>query len=234
MSKPSMSKPFELSPLPYDEDALAPAISARTVEFHYHKHHKTYVETLNKVVAGTRYADMKLEQIVRTTAGRETEQEKKIFNNAGQVWNHDFYWRSLSPHASKPDGKLAQAIERDFGGLEGLLKQFAAAGTAAGTVIVICALAGGVPATPCAVSVTVYTLFDVVLEFAGTVIAPPPLQVAAEGSVSAAAPAGRETSLRLQLTVPGVAKATVTEPPLLLGSVVDWGVNELIVAEGPA
>jgi len=129
MSKPSMSKPFELSPLPYDEDALAPAISARTVEFHYHKHHKTYVETLNKVVAGTRYADMKLEQIVRTTAGRETEQEKKIFNNAGQVWNHDFYWRSLSPHASKPDGKLAQAIERDFGGLDALLKQFAAAGT---------------------------------------------------------------------------------------------------------
>ena len=129
MSKPSMSKPFELSPLPYDEDALAPAISARTVEFHYHKHHKTYVETLNKLVAGTRYADMKLEQIVRTTAGRETEQEKKVFNNAGQVWNHDFYWRSLSPHASKPDGKLAQAIERDFGGLEALLRQFAAAGT---------------------------------------------------------------------------------------------------------
>jgi superoxide dismutase, Fe-Mn family len=124
-----MSKPFELSPLPYDEDALAPAISARTVGFHYHKHHETYVETLNKLVAGTRYADMKLEQIVRTTAARETEQEKKIFNNAGQVWNHDFYWRSLSPHASIPDGKLAQAIERDFGGLDALFKQFAAAGT---------------------------------------------------------------------------------------------------------
>jgi Fe-Mn family superoxide dismutase len=124
-----MSKPFELSPLPYDEDALAPAISARTVGFHYRKHHKTYVETLNKLVAGTRYADMKLEQIVRTTAARETEKEKKIFNNAGQVWNHDFYWRSLAPHPSKPDGKLAQAIDRDFGGLEALLKQFAVAGT---------------------------------------------------------------------------------------------------------
>jgi Fe-Mn family superoxide dismutase len=124
-----MSEPFELSPLPYDEDSLAPAISARTVGFHYRKHHKTYVETLNRLVMGTRYADMKIEQIVRTTAGRETEKEKKIFNNAGQVWNHDFYWRSLSPRASKPDGKLAQAIERDFGGLDALLKQFVAAGT---------------------------------------------------------------------------------------------------------
>ena len=124
-----MSEPFELSPLPYDEDSLAPVISARTVGFHYRKHHKTYVETLNRLVVGTRYADMKIEQIVRTTAGRETEKEKKIFNNAGQVWNHDFYWRSLSPRASKPDGKLAQAIERDFGGLDALLKQFVAAGT---------------------------------------------------------------------------------------------------------
>jgi superoxide dismutase, Fe-Mn family len=123
-----MAQPFVLSPLPYDEGALAPAISARTVSFHYGKHHKTYVETLNKLVQGTRYADMKLEQVVRTTAGRDTEKEKKIFNNAGQVWNHDFYWRSLSPRASKPGGRLLQAIERDFGGLDVLLKQFAEAG----------------------------------------------------------------------------------------------------------
>lgn len=123
-----MAQPFALSPLPYDEGALAPAISARTLGFHYDKHHKTYVETLNKLVADTRYADMKLEQIVRTTAGRETGKEKKLFNNAGQVWNHDFYWRSLSPSASKPSGKLLHAIDRDFGGLEGLLKEFAAAG----------------------------------------------------------------------------------------------------------
>jgi Fe-Mn family superoxide dismutase len=118
-----MAQPFELSPLPYDEGALAPAISARTVEFHYRKHHKTYVETLNKLTAGTPYADMKLEQIVRTTAGAETEKDQKVFNNAAQVWNHDFYWRSLSPRPSKPAGKLAQAIERDFGGLDPLLKQ---------------------------------------------------------------------------------------------------------------
>jgi len=123
-----MAQPFELSPLPYDEGALAPSISARTVEFHYRKHHKTYVETLNRLVAGTRYADMKLEQIVRTTTGAESEKEKKIFNNAGQVWNHDFYWRSLAPRNSKPSGKLLQAIERDFGDLDALLKQFAEAG----------------------------------------------------------------------------------------------------------
>lgn len=123
-----MAQPFELSPLPYDEGALAPSISARTVEFHYRKHHKTYVETLNKLVAGTRYADMKLEQIIRTTAKAESEPDKKIFNNAAQVWNHDFYWRSLTPKAAKPDGKLAQVIERDFGGLDALLKQFAETG----------------------------------------------------------------------------------------------------------
>jgi Fe-Mn family superoxide dismutase len=123
-----MAQPFPLSPLPYDEGALAPAISSRTIGFHYGKHHKTYVETLNKLVAGTRYAEMKLEQVVRTTAGRETGVDKKIFNNAGQVWNHDFYWRSLSPHASKPAGKLLHAIERDFGDLDALLKEFAKAG----------------------------------------------------------------------------------------------------------
>jgi len=124
-----MAQPFLLSPLPYDESALAPAISARTIGFHFGKHHKTYVETLNKLVAGTRYAEMKLEQVVRTTSTATTEPEKKIFNNAGQVWNHDFYWRSLSPRASKPAGKLAHAIEHDFGGLEALIKQLAEAGT---------------------------------------------------------------------------------------------------------
>lgn len=123
-----MAKPFTLSPLPYDESALEPVISARTVGFHYHKHHHTYVETLNTLVQGTRYAEMPLEQVVRTTASSQTENEKKIFNNAGQVWNHDFYWRSLAPKPTRPGGKLAQAIERDFGGLDQFLKQFAQAG----------------------------------------------------------------------------------------------------------
>ena len=123
-----MSGPFTLKALPWNEDALAPVISARTIEFHYHKHHKTYVETLNKLVAGTRYADMKLEEIVRATAGKDAENEKKIFHNAGQVWNHDFYWRSLAPKTGEPTGALAKAIERDFGDVKTLTEKLAEAG----------------------------------------------------------------------------------------------------------
>jgi len=123
-----MAGPFTLSPLPYDENALEPVISAKTVGFHYKKHHRTYVDTLNKLVEGTRFADMKLEEVVRATSGKDAEKEKKIFNNAGQVWNHDFYWRSLSPKAGKPSGKLKQAIERDFGGVDQLVEKLAEAG----------------------------------------------------------------------------------------------------------
>jgi superoxide dismutase, Fe-Mn family len=123
-----MTGPFKLSPLPYAEDALAPTISAKTVGFHYNKHHKTYVETLNTLVAGTRYAEMKLEDIVRATAGKDDTAEKTIFNNAGQVWNHDFYWRSLSPKQTRPAGDLKAAIERDFGGTEKLIEELAKAG----------------------------------------------------------------------------------------------------------
>jgi Fe-Mn family superoxide dismutase len=123
-----MTGPFQLSPLPYAEDALAPTISARTIGFHYNKHHKSYVETLNTLVDGTRYAEMKLEEIIRATAGKDGAVEKKIFNNAGQVWNHDFYWRSLSPNAAKPSGALKDAIARDFGGADKLIEDLAAAG----------------------------------------------------------------------------------------------------------
>jgi Fe-Mn family superoxide dismutase len=119
---------FTLSPLPYDEDALEPIVSARTIGFHYHKHHQTYVDTLNTLVQGTRYAGMKLEEIVRATAASEDAAEKKIFNNAGQVWNHDFYWRSLSPKKPTPDGVLKSAIERDFGGIDKLVEKLAEAG----------------------------------------------------------------------------------------------------------
>jgi superoxide dismutase, Fe-Mn family len=122
--------PFTLSPLPYEENALEPAISARTIGFHYHKHHNTYVETLNKLVEGTRFAAMPLEQVVHGTVQAVDDKEKKIFNNAGQVWNHDFYWRSLAPKPSEPKGKLAKAIERDFGGLDALTKKFAEEGAA--------------------------------------------------------------------------------------------------------
>jgi superoxide dismutase, Fe-Mn family len=125
---PDKTGPFKLSPLPYAEDALAPTISAKTIGFHYNKHHKTYVETLNTLVEGTRYAEMKLEEIVRATVGKDGEAEKKIFNNAGQVWNHDFYWRSLSPKQTKPAGELKDAIERDFGGTDKLVEELAKAG----------------------------------------------------------------------------------------------------------
>jgi len=124
-----MAGPFTLAPLPWAENALEPTISARTIGFHYGKHHKTYVETLNKLVQAKPFADMKLEEIVRRTASAaEGSADRKIFNNAAQVWNHDFYWRSLVPKPTKPAGALKQAIERDFGSLETLLEKFAAEG----------------------------------------------------------------------------------------------------------
>ncbi len=122
-----MSK-FTLAPLPWDEAALEPVISARTLSFHYGKHHKAYVDTLNTLVPGTRFESMKLEQIVQATAGKDSADEKKIFNNAGQVWNHDFYWRSLAPKPGKPSAKLAQAIERDFQSADKLIAALAEAG----------------------------------------------------------------------------------------------------------
>jgi superoxide dismutase, Fe-Mn family len=123
-----MSGPFKLAPLPYDDAALEPVISSRTISFHYHKHHQTYVETLNGLVEKTKFADMKLEKIVQATAKSHDDKEEKIFNNAGQVWNHDFYWRSLSPAKTEPSGDLARAIARDFGSTEKLIAALAEAG----------------------------------------------------------------------------------------------------------
>jgi Fe-Mn family superoxide dismutase len=122
-----MADPFKLSPLPWADDALAPTISANTISFHYGKHHAAYVKTLNELVAGTKFADMKLEDVVRQTAGKDDAKDQKIFNNAAQVWNHDFYWRSLTPKQSKPSGALKAAIEA-FGGEEKLIKDLAEAG----------------------------------------------------------------------------------------------------------
>jgi superoxide dismutase, Fe-Mn family len=123
-----MSGPFKLASLPWEEKALEPVISSRTISFHYHKHHQTYVDTLNKLVEKTKFADMKLEKIVQATTGSEDEKEKKIFNNAAQVWNHDFYWRSLSPDKTEASGKLASAIARDFGSTSELIAKLAEAG----------------------------------------------------------------------------------------------------------
>jgi Fe-Mn family superoxide dismutase len=123
-----MSGPFKLALLPWEEDALAPVISANTIAFHYHKHHKTYVDTLNTLVEKTKFADMKLEEIIRATADAKEGDAQKIFNNAAQVWNHDFYWRSLTPNRTAPEGKLASAIARDFGELSSLVAELAEAG----------------------------------------------------------------------------------------------------------
>ena len=122
-----MSGPFKLAPLPWEDGALEPTISARTIFFHYYKHHQAYVDTLNTLVEKTKFADMKLEEIVRATANSEDAKEKKLFNNAGQVWNHDFYWRSLTPKQSKPSGKLKAAIE-EFGGEDKIIEGLAKAG----------------------------------------------------------------------------------------------------------
>jgi len=123
-----MTTPFKLAPLPWDEDALAPAISANTIAFHYHKHHQAYVDTLNKLVQGSAYAEMKLEQIVQKSAGAADAKEKQIFNNAAQVWNHDFYWRSLNPAKTEPSGQLDSAIAAAFGSREDFIARLAEAG----------------------------------------------------------------------------------------------------------
>jgi Fe-Mn family superoxide dismutase len=116
------SGPFQLPKLPWDEAALDPVISARTIDLHHGKHHKAYVDKLNELVAGTRLADLPLEQVVAETAG---DPEKcKIFNNAGQHWNHSFFWQCLKPGGGKPSGDLARRIESDLGGLETFRKDF--------------------------------------------------------------------------------------------------------------
>ena len=100
---------FELPALPYAKDALEPHISAETLDFHHGKHHNTYVTKLNGLVEGTDLAGKSLEEIIKTSSGG-------IFNNAAQIWNHTFYWNSLSPNGGgEPTGPLADAINAAFG-----------------------------------------------------------------------------------------------------------------------
>ena len=110
-------KEIKLEALPYAEDALAPAISAKTISFHYGKHHAGYVKTLNGLIAGTSYEGLSLEEIVRTAAERG---DTAIFNNAAQTWNHTFYWNSLAPagKGGAPSAALLAAIESAFGSLD--------------------------------------------------------------------------------------------------------------------
>ena len=109
---------FELPALPYAKDALAPHISAETLDFHYGKHHQTYVDNLNKMIPGTEFADADLETIVKKSQGG-------MFNNAAQIWNHTFYWNSLSPNGGgEPKGKLADAIVKAFGSFAAFKEEF--------------------------------------------------------------------------------------------------------------
>jgi Fe-Mn family superoxide dismutase len=111
-----------LPPLPYPENALEPVISAKTIGFHYGKHHQGYVTNANKLIAGTELADVPLEKIVQATAGKADK--AGIFNNAAQVWNHTFYWKSLSPKGGgKPPAALLQKMEASFGSLETCMKE---------------------------------------------------------------------------------------------------------------
>ncbi|HCH49641.1 MAG TPA: superoxide dismutase [Fe] [Proteus sp.] len=109
---------FELPKLPYALDALEPHISKETLEYHYGKHHQTYVTNLNNLVKGTDLESKSLEEIIKSTDGG-------IFNNAAQVWNHTFYWNCLAPNAGgAPTGKIADAINKAFGSFEEFKKQF--------------------------------------------------------------------------------------------------------------
>ena len=113
---------FELPALPYAQDALAPTISAETMEYHYGKHHQTYVDNLNKAVAGTADENASLEDIIMKAEG-------PLFNNAAQVWNHTFFWNSLSPNGGgQPTGAIADRIEADFGGYDAFRAQITDAG----------------------------------------------------------------------------------------------------------
>jgi Fe-Mn family superoxide dismutase len=109
---------FELPVLPYAKDALAPYISVETLEFHHGKHHQTYVTNLNNLVVGTEFEGASLEDVILKSSGG-------IFNNAAQIWNHTFYWNSLTPNgAGKPAGALADAIDATFGSFDKFKEEF--------------------------------------------------------------------------------------------------------------
>jgi len=124
----ALAAPIALPPLPYADTALDPYISSNTLGFHYGKHHKTYVDNVNKLIAGTELADQPVEQIVTATAGKPDKQA--IFNNAAQVWNHDFYWRSMKPKGGgAPPKALTAKVDKAFGGWDGFKKAFSDAAT---------------------------------------------------------------------------------------------------------
>ena len=113
---------YEQPELPYSRDALAPAISAETVDYHYGKHEKAYIDNLNRLIKGTEFEDMALEEIIVNAKG-------PLFNNTSQAWNHIFYFFTFSPNGSRePGGDLRKAIDRDFGSFEKFKEAFVDAG----------------------------------------------------------------------------------------------------------
>lgn len=117
---------IKLPPLPFARDALEPVITARTVDFHYGKHHAGYIEKLVAQLHDTPLIDKPLEEVVRIAWKKGN---MAIFNNAAQAWNHTFYWESLSPEHQQPTGAIAALLERDFGGTRGALEALCAAAT---------------------------------------------------------------------------------------------------------
>jgi Fe-Mn family superoxide dismutase len=113
--------------LPYAKEALEPHISSRTLEFHHGKHHKTYVDTANKMLAGTDMEKMEVEQIIKKVSGDASKMG--IFNNTAQAWNHSFYWQCMKPNGGgTPSGDIAQKINADFGSYEKFCEEFKNAG----------------------------------------------------------------------------------------------------------
>ena len=121
---------FTLKPLPYPKDSLDPMMSARTLDHHHGKHHATYVTKLNDFVKGTKFENADLETIIRATANT-TGTDKKIFNNAAQVWNHDFFWESIAPiGGGAPPEQIQQRIDTAFGSFANFRDKFVEAAVA--------------------------------------------------------------------------------------------------------
>ncbi|HET6495275.1 MAG TPA: superoxide dismutase, partial [Thermoleophilia bacterium] len=119
--------PFELPPLPYAQDALEPHYTARTLSFHYGKHHKTYVDTLNKLTEGSDLADMSLEDVIQAVQGKPDKQA--LFNNAAQVWNHTFFWSSMKPGGGgEPGEELSARLAASFGSVAQAIEALKTAG----------------------------------------------------------------------------------------------------------
>jgi Fe-Mn family superoxide dismutase len=120
VAAPARQVHFSLPPLPYAEDALAPVISAETLKLHHGKHHRKYVDTANQLLEKEPLRASSVEEVVRQAKG-------KLFNNAAQAWNHDFYWKSLSPKRQRPSGALLHRLEKDFGSYDKFADAFSQA-----------------------------------------------------------------------------------------------------------